>query len=198
MVCLTIWSFCKADGDRVRWRTFNEWRSGCVKGIGAVLIWLVGIGIGLLARQSLQRRCRVLMLTERLLQRMAVQIRFTAAPMDDVLRELADTDEFGRLPLLAEIVGRIPPNGDVRGAWQSALHDCGIEWGLSAEERALLCDFGDGLGTADIVGEVTRCEQYAERLHVCAKTAQQETARRGRLYTALGFCGGSAVALILL
>lgn len=140
----------------------------------------------------------MLSLFERLLQRLSEQIRYTAIPVAEALRLLADTAEFLNFPLLQDAVGDLSVDGEFRMAWRTAVKRHSQNWALSEREVSMLIDFSDGLGTADITGEIHHYEHYIQLVRDCLKQRKEEAQTRGGLYTALGFCGGSAVALLLL
>lgn len=169
-----------------------------MKGIGAILVLITGLCLGLMARRTLARRITALTTLERLLQRLAEQIRYTACPIGDVLRTLSETSEFAEYALLHDTVERLSGDGEFRVAWQEAVEQQRRSLSLSERETVLLRNFADGLGTADVAGEVRHCEQYACRIRECIEERKAEAHTRGGLYTVLGFCGGSAAALLLL
>jgi len=150
------------------------------------------------ARHTLKRRIDMLSLFERFLQGLSERIRYTAMSVADVLRLLAEMPEFSTFLLLQETVKHLSVDGEFRAAWRAAaMEQCRV-WALSEQETNLFLDFADGLGTADIVGEVRHCEYYSRRIRECLEERKEEARARGGLYMALGFCGGSAVALLLL
>lgn len=140
----------------------------------------------------------MLLLFERFLQRLSEKIRYTAQPIGEVLRSLAGTAEFYDFSLLRDTAASLPANGEFRKVWSEAVHKYSREWALSERETTLLLDFADGLGTADITGELHHCEQYTRLVRDCLEQRKEEARTRGGLYTALGLCGGSAAALLLL
>lgn len=150
------------------------------------------------AQHTLKRRIAALSLFERFLQVLAEQIRYTAMSVADVLRTLADMPEFSTFTLLQEAVKRVSSDGEFRTAWRSAATEQCRAWALSEREKALFVDFADALGTADVVGEMRHCEQYARQIRDCLEERKEEARARSSLYVALGFCGGSALALLLL
>lgn len=150
------------------------------------------------ARHTLTHRIVMLSLFERFLQRLSEKIRYTAMSVADVLRVLAETTEFSTFPLLQETIKRLSPDGEFRVAWRAAVTEQCRAWALSEQEMKLFLDFADGLGTADIIGEIHHCEYYSQRVRECLEERRVQARAQGGLYLALGFCGGSAMALLLL
>lgn len=140
----------------------------------------------------------MLSLFERFIQRLSEMIRYTAQPIGEVLRSLQDSAEFSEFSLLRDTVSNLSADGEFRPAWKASVQDHCREWALSERETTLLLDFADGLGTADVTGERHHCEQYTRLVRDCIERRKEEARTRGGLYTALGFCGGGAAALLLL
>ncbi len=150
------------------------------------------------ARQTLKYRIAMLSLFERFLQGLSEQIRYTAMSVADVLRVLAKMPEFSTFSPLQETVKRLSADGEFRAAWRAAVTEQCRAWALSEQEMNLFLEFADGLGTADIIGEVHHCEYYSRRVRECLEERKEEARARGGLYMALGLCGSSAMALLLL
>lgn len=119
---------------------------------------------------------------------MAERIRYTAAPLGEVLRDMRNTTEFETLSFL---------NGDTREAVCEQLNRERRAMALTEEDVRLLSECIDGWGAGDLTGEVSRLRRYATMFEERCAAARTDAARRGRLYVTLGICGGSAVALIL-
>lgn len=169
-----------------------------MKVFGAIALLVTGLGAGMTARHTLKLRIVMLSLFERFLQGLSEKIRYTAMPVADVLRALAEMPEFSAFLFLQETVKRLSVDGEFRVAWRAVVMERCHAWALSEQEMNLFLDFADGLGTADIIGEVRHCEYYSRRVRECLEERKEEARVRGGLYMALGFCGGSAAALLLL
>lgn len=152
--------------------------------------------MGLYAAMGLNRRAAALEEAGRLLAHLATRIRYTAAPIGELLCEVAG--HYRRLPFLRE-AGRLVDDGaDFHSAWGQALRQKGEESGLTAADRELLLRFGEGLGRTDVEGQLAHCELYTGLLADKQAEAKAQTAAKGRLYVTLGVAGGLAAALLLL
>ena len=119
---------------------------------------------------------------------MAERIRYTAAPLGEVLREMRNTAECESLAFL---------DGDTREAVRERICQERRAMALTDEDVRLLGECIDGWGTRDLAGEVNRLRRYAKMFEERCAAARTDAVRRGRLYVTLGICGGSAAALIL-
>lgn len=123
-------------------------------------------------------------------------MRYTAAPLGEILRELAFSAEFQQFPLLKHLseASAVTWRTDL----SKAVRCCSAELGLTSEDEQLLAAFTDGWGTADVQGEVHRFEQYALLFEEQCLAARDMVKRRGQIYVTWGVCGASAVVLLLL
>lgn len=169
-----------------------------MKMVGLLLIVFTGLGMGLAAAGGLRRRVSNLEQLGRLMGRMADQIRYTAAPVEELLESAERSGEFTGLPVLDRACAGIREGANIHDAWDRAVRDSGRDAGLTQGDQELLMGFGVGLGTTDVAGQVANCGQYRELLDQRLSEARKESESKGRLYLTLGFSAGMAVALLLL
>ncbi len=131
---------------------------------------------------------------ERFLECAAERIRFSALPINELLKELSAMEEFLQFSLL-QAAGK---QTDFRAAWKKELDRFSADFSLSSRERQLFSDFMSGFGKTDIVGEVHYCEQYRTLVHRCIEEVRVQTKQKGQLYLTLGFCGGGLLGLLFL
>ncbi len=163
-----------------------------MKLLGILLICLTGMGCGVAAYMSLARRVSALDLLVRFSEQMAEQMRYTTAPLEELIKDLAKREEFAKEPLFSGWRA-----GDPRQALCTACRTEGDAWGLSSEDRRLFEEFVSQLGMSDLEGEITRCRRYARLFSERCTAAREELRHKGRLYITLGCCGGSALALVM-
>lgn len=168
-----------------------------LKTIGLLLLILTGIGGGAAASAELNRRAGFLDTACRLIGWLAVRIRYTAAPIGEVLSQAADNGEFSRLSFLPEAVRRLEEGSSPEEAWGSALTPEKTV-GLRESDREILKNFGRELGRSDVEGQLAHCEAFEAILKEQARAARAEAVSKGKLYLTLGVAGGLCVALILL
>lgn len=165
--------------------------------IGGLLTMVAGIGMGLYASHLLRRRVLFLETCNRLLQALWQEMSYTAQPLPDLWRRLAEYETFAAFPLVQDTVAAwngLPFPSAFAIAVQKAE-----EQGLALPcVRQLLLEFADGCGHTDLAGQQAHMEYYRTLL-----AAQEEESRRlwqekGRMYRVLGFSAGVAAALLLM
>ena len=121
------------------------------------------------------------------------RIRYGSVPLETVLTELSQTDEFCTFSLLPSSGS----GGDVRSRWIETITERGKDNALLADDEMILCGFARDLGKSDASGQVRFCEEYRERIQRQLEEARQAVNTAGRIWLTLGVCGGIATALLL-
>lgn len=165
--------------------------------IGLFLLILTGIGGGAAASAELNRRAAFLDAVCRLVGWLAVRIRYTAAPVRELLAQATENGEFTRLSFLPEAVHRLEEGDSPEEAWSASLTSDGTT-GLKESDREVLRDFGRELGRSDVEGQLAHCEAFRAILAEYAGRARAEAASKGKLYLTLGVAGGLCAALLLI
>lgn len=165
--------------------------------MGVLLAFLTGTGYGLWEYVKLKRRSDALERLVRLCEQMAERIRYTAAPLEELLSFFSTSSEWQGFCLFRGLPATSSTE-DWRAAWLKSVTQSAGELGLTEEEQRLLCEFTTDFGRNDLEGEIQRCRRYATTFRERCASAQNDVRCRGRLYITLGFCGGSALALLLI
>lgn len=153
--------------------------------------------MGVYAALRLYRRAAWLEQAAGLVQFMAAQIRYTAAPVGELLDRAAGAAEFTRLTFLSACRQRLQRGEGFRAAWPESLREQGAAGGANDADCELLRRFGEELGTTDVEGQLASCRLYADRISERLAAARRAAAEKGRLYVTLGAAGGLAAVLLL-
>ena len=135
---------------------------------------------------KMQRRVETLTRFSSLIERLAERIRYSAAPIGELLQQL--------LPDLFDPLCAVE---DPRKHLRAVIEQRGAEWGLSSDDRHLLCGFADAIGRSDIEGEQHLCAEYRESVGVHLAQAREDLRIKGRLFVVCGVCSGVLIALLL-
>ncbi len=118
-----------------------------------------------------------------LLQRLKARLRYTAEPIQEILRTV-DRTGLESLVWLSE--------------WD---HDGGrlaVPQTVAASEKGFVHDFFASLGTTDLEGQLMHIEQFEERASRALADADVAFASRAKPYLMTGVCVGACVGLCLL
>ena len=120
---------------------------------------------------------------EALLDRLAVELRYTMRPVQEVLSGF-DRNEFVPLSWLAEYANA-----------QESFH---LPLGLCMEEAAFAREFFSFLGTSDLEGQLAHIARFRQQASQTACSAQERCAKLSGVYIAMGVCGGLCIGLLML
>ena len=182
-------------GTRDRSRAIGKQGIGLLKIIGLICVAASGIGAGVYAARRLRRRVRVLGELLRLLSFTVSRIRYTAAPVQTVLREAADSGGEGQT-LLRRAAACAPEQ--LCTVWEREARSYAAEAGLSPEETELLTEFGSLFGKSDRQSLCAAAALYETRVTDQLRRAQACADEKGRLYISLGVSGGLCAVLLLI
>jgi stage III sporulation protein AB len=148
------------------------------------------------ASSALNKRVSVFEQLERFVVYLETQIRYSAAPIHEILKQ-STKGEFSKLLFLSETANRMCKGECPSDAWENALRLHSDENALNSNDRELLIDFGRGLGTSDVEGQLLHCETFRGLIVDRLAKARSEVETKGKLYVSLGIAGGLGVALLL-
>ncbi|NLM79603.1 MAG: hypothetical protein GX172_00545 [Clostridiales bacterium] len=160
-------------------------------------MFLAGTSAGLMGFLSLHRRVTSFEQMERLVSFIETQIRYSGAPVYEILQKASKSD-FGKLKFLQKAADLIRGGLKPDIAWESAINLYCDDVGFTADDRGLVFDFGKGLGSSDTEGQLRHCETYRRLFSDRLKRARTDAQYKGRLYITLGICGGLGAALLML
>lgn len=132
---------------------------------------------------------------ERLCAYIAEKIRYTAAPVAELLAGAAGESEF---EAIRPFLSRFTMQENWRTCFEDSVRSQLSGQGLDAEDLSLIRGWGEGLGFTDVAGQVAHCRQFEERLGQQAAGARQQALSKGKLYTSLGVASGLVVTLLWL
>lgn len=168
-----------------------------MKFAGLLLLVAAGGGIGWLRAAALHRRAAALETARRLVLWLTAQVQYTAAPVGDLLRQAAASEEFSAFSLPKTVVCEMRQH-PFPIAWKQAATIAAKENNFTEKDGDLLRCFGEGFGKTDRAGQVAHGELFAalflERQQQAAKVAHE----RGRVECVLWPSGAAVLALLLL
>lgn len=149
------------------------------------------------ASAALNRRAASFEQMERLIDYIETRIRYLALPVGELLAGAAESGDFEALTFLNAVRSALSRGGTPAEAWSAGLRQRGGEDGFTPADRALLMEFGRGLGLSDTEGQRLHCETYRRFMGERREAARREAGIKGRLYRTLGLAGGACAALLL-
>ncbi|MGN0695770.1 MAG: stage III sporulation protein AB [Oscillospiraceae bacterium] len=169
-----------------------------MKSIGIILIVIMSAMTGAAMADRLSGRYALLCEIDRFVGKAAALIRQTASPLEDIICAAAEDKRLGRLSFLADINRQLDGGRtDIRGAWKDCLENAPPEY-IQSEEKALLEELGEMLGSTDVQGQLEGLSAKREALRELIAEADRERREKGKLYRMLGVTAGLFAAVILI
>lgn len=161
-----------------------------VKLAGLLLLFLTGGLCGIRFAAALRTQAERAVTLRALLADMAAVLRYQSPTVWELTAYLAAQPRYRTFAFL----GVTETDGRFHVAWTAAVER---ESALQPEERALLAELGEVLGTTDTDGQLSQLLLFQTRADVLVTQAQARYETKGKLYRTLGLLGGAAAAVLL-
>lgn len=124
------------------------------------------------------------------------QLAFTMAEPAEILREIEQKKTVKDLTFLPVCLSFHQSGMAFPAAWRESLKDPALDV-LTEEERQILSDIGDVLGSTGLQGQLDQLHLLQIRLKNQLDAASQHYATSGKLYRSLGLMGGVLLVILL-
>lgn len=126
----------------------------------------------------------------------ADSVRYTLAPVEEILEEGFTYSTYAQLPLIVGCRRRMQEERDFSRVWQWAIgNDKGA---LNAQDAAALYPLGEVLGGSDAKTQHAALLRIGSALRQRCGEAQADSRKYASLYSRLGLLLGIGVAVVLL
>lgn len=159
-----------------------------LKLLGAVLISFSGFSMGCMYVQRLKLRRDFLREFSVFLSSLSTAVRYRS---DDIAALVNSCGELFSFP-------EDDYSRPFSKMWQSSIADFRKRWRLSAADMTLLREFGDGLGTTDVEGQLSHIALYQGMFSKQQSAAEDDITQKSKLYKSLGLFAGVSAALMFL
>lgn len=152
-------------------------------------------GIGALKSKSLNDKILRLELIRKMFNDTSTLMRYRALKLIEIIHELAKDKAYSVFDFLKNAENNYSTEIPFYSVWEDAI--C-ADVTLSNEEKNLLDEFGSGLGTSDIDGQLAMIDIYKEKVCTLIESAKSEYEKKGKLYRSLGVLSGITLAVFLI
>lgn len=152
---------------------------------------------GLLKSARFSKRVRQLEGFVGALDAISTDIRYLAAPLEDIMAKCDALPEYQELCVFGLCREIFLQERDFPAAWEQALKQAKPTLALDAGDCEALTWFGRVLGTTDVDGQTANCARYGELLRQRLERAREDRAKRGKMYTSLGVLAGVFLVVLL-
>ncbi|MBE3555969.1 MAG: stage III sporulation protein AB [Firmicutes bacterium] len=163
----------------------------------AMLMAFLTIAAGFQRAAQIEHRLRSLRDFQAALKLLETEVGYVARPLPQALAHIA-ASIGGRVgSFLQEVARQVDEGQSAEQAWIGQLNEMAETLALQREERALLQQFGVGLGIADRSRQLDRIAYTATHLSQIEQDARPQGEKNIRMWHALGLLGGALVFLVM-
>lgn len=119
------------------------------------------------------------------------EIRYSALPVEEILRKHSEGIEFFSL------IPKKTSGESWAESWDRAVRAGAAREGFSPKDFKLLTGFGEEFGSSDTAGQIAHFNLYESLVSSALEEAKGERNRKSKLYRMLGIFGGTAAAILL-
>ncbi len=159
--------------------------------LAGITVFLLCFFAGLSASYKLKKRKELLTELKIMLKDFEIEMRYTAPPLLKLIEH-----GKGLFPdLLREFSGKY---SDARIAWVKAAEALSKKPQCGKEELGMLNELGEQLGTTPVEGQLSLLGLYCERTEKLLKSAEEDCARKGKMFSSVGAIVGIGAAILII
>ncbi len=149
---------------------------------------------GVVFSLALKQRCKQLRMMLSLIGEVSSEIRYSAVPLPELMRELSEKCSYRDLAFLGKVCEGTEHGMTVQDAWTRAVETASF---LNENDREILYDVGGRLGESDTDGQLLMLSQAEEMLSRSLTEAEADCSRRAgailRVWTLCGIGAGMVI-----
>lgn len=130
-----------------------------------------------------------------MLEEILLLLRYKSATVYEIAETLAGDERFSEFDFLKNI----DRDCDIsfQQSWCNAVYGSNL-CGMKKSDIELIADIGKKLGTSDLDGQVSTVMLQRSELEAAISYAEEEYAKKAKLYRSLGALTGAFVAIMLI
>ena len=166
-----------------------------LKTTGCIVLVVCGTLMGLKFSERLKKRVKLLELTVRMINEIALQIRYSSPTVFELLDDLCNNPAYSELKYLIRIKEKRVCGKSFSEVWNDGLSDV-KENDFTAEDYSVISEIGEELGRSDTDGQLTALALIKDKLLILRDNSAAEYEKKGKLYRTLGLLSGICVAIL--
>lgn len=166
-----------------------------LKFIGITVIISVTTFTGCYFSSALKKRLIMLKKLNYMLEEILLLLRYKSATVYEIAETLAGNERFSEFDFLKNI----DRDCDIsfQQSWCKAVYGSNL-CGMKKSDIELIADIGKKLGTSDLDGQVSTVMLQRSEIEAAISSAEEEYAKKAKLYRSLGALTGAFVAIMLI
>ncbi len=162
--------------------------------IGVFLIFSACCSMGLNISFSMKRKLERLETIRKMSNEIATLIRYRSLTVREIFLTLKENDIYSGLVFLHN-ADYSDKNFSVDKIWCKEVE---TDFTLSPEEKSILCELGNQLGTTDTEGQLSILEVFNKKIETMLEDQTEKYAVRGKLCRSMGILAGAMVGILII
>ncbi len=125
------------------------------------------------------------------------QLEYCNTSVVDMLYKLKDTKGLKSFTFIDDCIKKCEEETEFPVAWSESIKNCAQLNSLKKEDKDIFYEFGSVFGTTDLNGQLNLCSYYINIASERQNDAKEKFKTYGKVYSAMGFLSGTALAIIL-
>lgn len=164
-----------------------------LKILGSLLLVSACFVTGCIKSKALYRRREFLENLLVFISLLETNLRFSGSDIFTLISASANSDDLRYL-----IVDSSQTDKAFSELWNANVSELPNSLALKGEDKKLLTDFGSELGKSDLEGQIKHLQLYQSMFQRQLLSAQNEIAKKSKLYKIMGLFVGVSVALVMI
>lgn len=152
--------------------------------------------MGFVISRKLSMRVRFLQQYLQFISCIETEIRYSQRVLSEIISEYKNESEFKNF--LIEVKENLKLRANFSDAWTESVHKIPDSYGLLKQDKELISEFGQELGSTDVDGQIALCSLNKSLISSILNAAKEEKTKKSKLYFMLGTSFGMCIAVILL
>ena len=170
---------------------------GIIKLTFLIIIFGLVVYMGNYKSKQYINRVKELMSIKTSLNILENKIKFTQSPLEEIFKNIAQNCSEKSIQNIFEIIiTNLKDNVNIHKSWITAINKC--ETNLNNQDKKILMDMGNILGTTDVDGQVSNIKITTTFIDAQIENAQNEKEKNVKLYRTLGIISGLTIIIILI
>ncbi|MCL6637859.1 MAG: hypothetical protein K6T26_07905 [Alicyclobacillus sp.] len=168
-----------------------------LKTVGAALVWVSCSLMGWRIASGYRQRPRQLQTLMQALRLLRTEVDYGATPLPQALRQVAQRAPAPADRLWAKAAELLnEADMEVADALHRACSEFAPAWSLTAADWEVVCEFGQTLGTSDLVHQMQQFDVALARLANQEAEAREASRTQARLWQYAGVLGGLLLVIL--
>lgn len=166
--------------------------------IGFLMITVSGTFSGYSISKQLSERVKFMEEYMEFISSVETDIRYICTPISEIVKKYSALGEDQFYLFLRQCTEYISNGISFPKSWTKCLEIYKGKIKLSEDEYRIINNFGIGLGTSDIDGQIAHCTYHKQTVKPYIEAERENKKSKSKMYCIIGMCVGTILGLIII